>query len=69
MIVSSPWELTALIQQLVANLEETGTPGLANLDMNIKLRQVALLHQMIAVFQAIEHGQIVTREHITEGGD
>ena len=68
MIVSSPWEHTALVQQLIANLEDTENPGLQKLDMNLKLRQVRLLHCMVLIFQALENNEHLVRDYHQEGG-
>ena len=69
MIVSAPWEYTALIQQLIANLEDSGTPGLFTLDLNLKLRQTNLLQNMVQIFQALENSEPVTRAMLHQGGD
>lgn len=69
MIVSSPWEYTALINQLTANLEDTGTPGMRRLDIDLKIRQLDLLHNIARVFRAIERNEPVHREDTTQGGE
>jgi len=66
MIVDNPWDHSALLQQILANLRPSERTGFSVIDFLISPKQEGTLRQQVNIFNALEAGEPIERELPTE---